>query len=110
MIDIGALRDVMAEGSDWVMIGPEGDFREPRVPPNAGPATILVSSVTDAVKRVGDEGLIDGSVDRRALWAVEAFLLNRVVVEKLEPGTLHADALLKTVPRTGIGWQVVVAS
>ncbi|MGH8945858.1 MAG: hypothetical protein ACRDVL_06905, partial [Acidimicrobiia bacterium] len=110
VIDIGALKDRMDEGRDWVMFGPGGDLREPGVPPNAGPATLLVSRVTDAVKRLGDDGLIASSVDRRRLWAVEGFLLNRVVVEKLEPGSLDADSLLETVPRTGIGWQVVTGS
>lgn len=109
MIEIGALRERLGEG-DWVVFDPGGRPLDLAVPPQAGPAILLVSGVTDAVKQVDDDGLIAGSVDRRRLWAVEAFLLNRVVLESLEDETLRTEWLLEAVPRTGFAWQVVIGS
>jgi hypothetical protein len=110
VIDIGDLRERLADGQTWVMWGADGELREPDVPTHAGAATLIVSKVTEAVKRVGEEGFIDSSVDRRGLWTLEAVLLNRVVVEKLEEGVLDTASLLDAVTRSGFGWQVVTVS
>lgn len=109
MIDISALQEIVSEGRDWTMIAPDGaPCEEPVVPQTAGPASLLVSKVTDAVKRVGDDGLVEGSVDRDQLWALQGFLLNRVVLAKLEGKPMDAVTLLETIPRIGIGWQFVI--
>lgn len=108
VIDIPALKADLAVGESWLIVAPGGTRLDGEVPPGAGPATLLVSRVTDAVKRVEPEGLIGGSVDRDRLWAVDAFILSRSVLEDLRCGPVDADALLDAVRETGIAWQVVL--
>ena len=108
MIDIPALKAGLSAGETWVIVAPGGTLLDWEVPPHAGPATLLVSRVTDAVKRVEPEGLIGGSVDRARLWAVDAFILNRVVLDDLRCGPVDPKGLLDAVRQTGITWQVVL--
>lgn len=108
MIDIPALKGALSEDQDWVIVAPGGTPLDWSVPPNAGPATLLVSTVTDAVKQVEANGLIGGSVDREQLWAVDAFLLNRMVLDELRCGPVDPPALIDAVRDTGITWQVVL--
>lgn len=108
VIDIPALKASLSVGESWVIVAPGGTLLDWEVPPHAGPATLLVSRVTDAVKRVEPEGLISGSVDRDRLWVVDAFILNRVVLDDLRCGPVDPDALLDAVRETGIAWQVVL--
>lgn len=109
MIEISALREGLVGDGDRVMFDPEGNILHGEVPPGAGPATLIVSAVTDAVKTV-EEGKVTGSVDRSSLWKVEAFLLDVTVLAKLGPGTVDADSLLVAVEATGISWQVMPRS
>jgi hypothetical protein len=108
VIDIPALRGALSVDQDWVIVEPGGTPLDWTVPPNAGPATLLVSRVTDAVMRIEPDGLFGGSVDRERLWAVDAFLLNRVVLDELRCGPVDPQELLDAVRETGIAWQVVL--
>ncbi len=76
------------------------------IPPDIGPATLLVSPVTDALKTVFD-GLVEGSLDRDSVWGVEAFALNRVVISKLDGDQeLSPLDLHEAVSNLAFGWQV----
>jgi hypothetical protein len=109
VIDISVLREGLAEDADWVMFDPEGNILHGEVPVSAGPATLMVAPVTDAVKTVED-GKVTGSVDRSKLWRVEAFLLNRVILDELGAGSFDVDSLLDAVEGTGVSWQAVPRS
>lgn len=109
MIEISALREGLIGDGDWVMFDPEGNILHGEVPAGAGPATLIVTPVTDAVKTV-EEGKVTGSVDRSSLWKVEAFLLDVTVLDKLGAGPIDADSLLDAVEATGISWQVMPRS
>ncbi|MBW3666069.1 MAG: hypothetical protein KY394_00600 [Actinobacteria bacterium] len=108
MIDIPTLRQTLSE-KNWVVVDAAGNLLHDEVPPDAGPATLLVSKVTDAVKTVAD-GRVVGSVDRSALWQVEAFLINRIVLDRLGSGSVDAEELLEAVAATGISWAAVPGS
>lgn len=109
MIDISRLRQGLDYGDDWVMFDHEGNVLDGEVPAGAGPATFIVAPVTEAVKAV-EGGKVSGSVDRSKLWRVEAFLLNRIVVDQLENASFDIDALLDAVDGTGNSWQAVPRS
>lgn len=106
MIDLAVLRESLAEQGDWVMFDSDGNILHGEVPPSAGPATLIVTPVTDAVKAV-EHGMVTGSIDRSKLWRVEAFLLNRIALDKLGDGSVDVDSLLDAA---GISWQVVPRS
>jgi hypothetical protein len=74
-------------------------------PDDVGPATFLVTGVTDALKLVAD-GMVEGSVDRSRMWAVEAIILDRVVLERLGPRRLSFEDLLTEVRQLGFAWQI----
>lgn len=109
MIEISRLRERLDYEDDWVMFDHQGNILDVEVPAGAGPATFIVTPVTEAVKAV-EGGKVSGSVDRSKLWRVEAFLLNRIVVDKLENSSFTIDELLDAVDGTGISWQAVPRS
>lgn len=103
MLNISVLEDHMGEG-DWVVVRPDGEVVEMSIPKNIGPATLIVSVVTDALKT--QDGIrLTGSLDRDAVWAVDAFALNRVVVRRLE-GEYSPLELYQAVLDMSLGWQV----
>jgi hypothetical protein len=89
---------------DWIVLTPEGEIIEMKIPKDIGPATLMVGPVTDALKTVED-GRIVGSVDRERVWNVEAIALNRVVVRRLEARELTPGELYDTVRGFGLAWQ-----
>lgn len=91
---------------DWVLVDPEGMILEGQVPGDVGPATLLVEPVVDALKRLGPEGLLDRHLDRESVWAVSAFALNRVVIERLGDGEHTARELHDAVVAAGFKWQL----
>lgn len=103
---ISALRESLIGDGDRVMFDPEGNILHGEVPADAGPATLIVTPVTDAVKTV-EEGKVTGSVDRSRLWKVEAFLLDATILDQLGAGAIDADSLLDAVEATGIAWQLM---
>lgn len=89
---------------DWVSFDRRGRLLYIEIPGNIGPAAFLVREVTDAVKRL--EGELVHSLDRDAMWAVDAIVLNRVVLQKLEDEEMTIDELIDAVRERGFGWQI----
>ncbi len=106
MLTVSRLQELLGEDQDWIVVRPTGEPVDMEIPPNIGPATLLVSTVTDALKTVSEDGFVDGSLDREAVWGVEAFALNRVVVRRLEGGEMSALDLYRAVIGLRLGWQV----
>lgn len=103
MLTIAELRECL-DGGDWVVVRPTGEVIEMDIPKNFGPATLVVSAVTDALK-THDGRLITGSLNRDEVWAVDAFALNRVILNRLE-GAYAPFELYQAVVDEGIAWQV----
>jgi hypothetical protein len=89
---------------DWVAFDERGEPIEVEIPPMIGPAAFLVTHVTDAVKRVAD-GRIE-SLDRDQIWAVEAIVLSRVVLRRLDDEEMTTTELLSRVRELGYAWQI----
>lgn len=107
MLNVSVLESRLGDG-DWVVVRPSGEVVDMEIPINIGPATLIVSVVGDALKKVED-GLVTGSFDRDSVWAVSAFALNRVVIRRLE-GEFTPLGLYDAVLDLGLGWQVDKAS
>jgi len=75
------------------------------IPDSLGPATLLVSEVTDALKAV-DADKVTGSVDRAAMWSVQALVLDRETLGQLEVDEISAEDLIGAVEATGVTWSV----
>lgn len=103
MLSISKLEKALGDG-DWVVASPDGDVLDREIPKSIGPATLMVRPLTDALKRVVADRVVE-SISRDDVWSVEAFALNRVVVEKLE-GELEPRDLYEAVRATGLAWQV----
>jgi len=70
-----------------------------------GPATLIVSEVTDALKRVDDRGTVVESLDRSQSWMVEAIVLSSSALAALS-GDMEVEDLLLAVPAAGFEWVV----
>lgn len=102
VISISKLKEGL--DGDWVSFDRHGDLLDVEIARTVGPAAFLVRSVTDAVKRV--EGDVMRSHDRDGMWAVDAIVLNRVVLQKLEDTEMTLDELIDAVRQAGFGWQI----
>lgn len=71
------------------------------------PATLLVRDVADALRVVGEGGLVEDEVDRDTVWQVEAFALSGEVVDALEGEFGSAVALYEAVVALGYDWEVL---
>lgn len=89
---------------NWVAFDKRGNPLEIDVPGDIGPAALLVSPVTDAVKRL--EGDTVESVDRDQMWLVEAIVLNTVVLRRLGELEATPEELLAAVREAGYSWQI----
>lgn len=89
---------------DWVAFDQHGNPLEIEIPGDIGPAALLVSPVTEAVKRVEGDNVV--SLDRDQMWLVEAIVLNRVVLRRLEDQEMTAEDLLTAVREKGYSWQI----
>ncbi len=89
---------------EWVVFDERGDLVDADVPTSTGEATLLVSPLTDAVKRIVDGAV--HSLDRDQMWVVEAVVLNRVVLDRLDHETMSIEDLLHAVSGLGYSWQV----
>ena len=106
MISIIELKRRLANGDDRVLFDARGEALDVLVPPDFGPAILLVGPVTDALKTVTPEGLVDQSLDRDEIWAVEGYALTGVVVDRLESSLMTPRELYDAVSDLGFGWQV----
>lgn len=107
MLTVSRLQELAGKDHDWVVVRPTGESVDMEIPPNIGPATLLVSPVTDALKTVSADGFVDGSLDREAVWGIEAFVLNRVVIARLEGDEMSAHDLYGAVMGLRLGWQIM---
>ncbi len=106
MVLFAELKQAVASGRDWVAVSTDGELVELDIPRDVGPATLLVSAVTDALKTLSSERLVVDAPRRDHVWQVEAFVLNRVVVEALGSDVEVPEGLLDAVEALGFGWQV----
>jgi hypothetical protein len=81
-----------------------GNLLDIDISSDIGPAALLVAPVTDAVKRVDDNGV--ESLDRDQMWLVEAIVLHRDILDGLEDREMMAEDLLTAVRDAGHSWQV----
>lgn len=89
---------------DWVAFDEHGNPLEIDIPGDIGPAALLVSTVTDAVKRC--DGDTVESLDRDQMWLVEAIVLNSVVLRRLGDLEATPEELLSAVREVGYSWQI----
>ena len=75
-----------------------------------GPATLLVSAPSDALKTVSDRDFIERSVDRDDVWTAEAFVLQREVIEMLEGDFPTPVDIYEAVASLGYEWIVTPMS
>lgn len=104
MLTVSKLEEAMGD-SDWVVVRPDGEILNMAIPKDIGPATLMVSPVTDALSR-SEGGLLVEPVDRSKVWNVEAFAVNRVVVRRLTAKQLSAAELYETVTGFRLSWQM----
>jgi hypothetical protein len=101
------IRDLLSEVSGAVALGVDGeqlDFPDLGVP--ASP-TLLVTSVTDALKTVSDDGLVTGSLDRRDMWRVVGYHLDEKTSHRLAQGNIGIDRIHQGVVEMGLAWQAL---
>jgi hypothetical protein len=89
---------------DRVVFDVRGEPVDTGIPASIGAAGLLVSPVTDAVKRVHD-GKVE-SLDRDRFWMVEAIVLDRGVLRGLGEAPMSAEELLAAVRSLGYSWDV----
>lgn len=104
MISIGRLTEIL--DGDWVVFDRHGNPVGTGVPGDVGPAALLVSDVTEALKRVDGGGMVVESVDRRSMWALEAIVLNRIVLRRLAEEDVSVEGLMVAVRAAGFAWQI----
>lgn len=102
MISIKRLTQILV--GDWVVFDERGDPVDAEVPTSTGEAALLVSPSTDAVKCIVDGAV--HSLDRDQMWVVEAVVLNREVLDRLDHETMDLEDLLRAVSGLGYSWQV----
>lgn len=76
------------------------------LPDEIGPATLLVSDVNEALKLVDDRGRVTESVDRSTVWSVDAIVVDRQVLSRLDEDGHTVGSLLEAVAALGYTWQI----
>ena len=109
VIDLALMRDLVEGGADRIVFDTDGEAIEAEDSSAVGPAVLLVDEVTDAVKQVEGDRII-GSLDRKNLWAIRRFELDREVVLDLDTGTVGPEELVEVVKAAGYRWRVVPVS
>jgi hypothetical protein len=104
MISIRRLAGIVK--GHWAVFDESGDPVDVPVPKDVGPAALLVTDVTDALKRVDGSGSVVASVDRTGMWALVAIALNEVVLRRLEGAEMPLWELMEAVRAAGFAWQI----
>lgn len=104
VISIARLRDRLED--DRVSFNKWGHPVEIEIPAGLGPATMLVVEVTDALKDVDFADRVTGSVDRAGMWSVQALVLDRSVLQRLEGDEMPVEDLIEAVEAAGVAWSV----
>jgi hypothetical protein len=102
VISISRLTEILVD--DWVVFDERGGPVDTEVPVSTDAAALLVTPMTDAVKRV-DDGVVH-SLDRDRMWVVEAIILNRMVLDRLGEETMSFEELFDAVRGLGHSWQI----
>jgi hypothetical protein len=105
MIDSRELRRITADGST-VTVGPGGRFIE-NLPDDADIPALLVTPVTDAVKLVDGEELIE-DLDRSLLWSLRGIAVDLSVAESLPDGVFTLSELIHEVEAAGHTWHTTL--
>lgn len=92
-----------------VMFDKHGERVEGEMPPEDGPAVLVVGDVTDALKEV-EAGHVVGSADRGQIWRVSAIVLDSDVVDRLPDSPMEVHELLDAVREQDLSWQVSLTS
>lgn len=74
------------------------------------PARALVQPVSDALKRVGDTGMVEGSVDRDQVWAAYEFVVSAEIVDGLDEDIATIDDFYESVEAMGYEWEISPSS
>jgi len=104
MISIARLQERLVD--NWVAFDKNGEPVDLVIPSDIGPATLMVSDVTDALKIVDEADRVGASVDRSRMWAVDAIVLNAIALRRLEGRVLTAAELIGAVREAGLVWQI----
>lgn len=104
VISITRLKEAI--DGEWVALDKWGTPLEVAIPEDRGPATLMVSEVTDALKTIDEADRLGEAVDRSTTWAVDAIILNTTVLDRLGDRTLTAEQLIEAVAEVGFAWQV----
>jgi hypothetical protein len=89
-----------------VVIDAMGNRIPDQVPTDLGPAILLVSPVVDALKRVWGDRVV-GSIDRGQLLAVEGYVLDRDILERLASEEVSVNDLIGAVTSLGYVWKTL---
>ncbi|HEY6628958.1 MAG TPA: hypothetical protein VI193_08240 [Acidimicrobiia bacterium] len=106
MIDIRALRKLTEGGKDHLDIDHAGALVDRGELNVEGPAVLFVVPVTDAVKVVVDDLVLD-SLDRDDLWSIQGFRLEHEVLLVLQDEVSDPQSLVEAVAAAGFVWQVI---
>lgn len=103
---ISISRLVGSTTADLVVFDEDGLPLVVDVPEALGPATLLVSDVNEALKWVDDRGRVTESVDRSTVWSVDAIVVDREVLSRLDEDGHTVGSLLQAVAALGHVWQI----
>ena len=105
MVSFGRLVELAEERDGWVVVDPWGQVVDLSLPKGMAPATLLVAPVTEALKRVSEEGMVIGAIDRDQVWEVAAFALSHHALRRLDGEFTSAHHLYRAVNEAGLVWQ-----
>jgi hypothetical protein len=91
---------------NWVAFDKHGQTVVYQLPNDIGPATLAVRPVTDALKRVDENDEVVASVDKNSVWAVDAIVLNTIVLDRLPDESFTVEGLIEAVRSVGFTWQI----
>jgi hypothetical protein len=107
VIDLAAVLELVEAGAE--RISWSRGKTEPVPSGGAGPAVLVVTEVTDAVKKV-EGGRVVGSLDRDGLWAIRSIELDSDVFRRLSTERMDVAALIEKVDEAGYRWRVIPLS
>ena len=108
MISSETLRLVARAGSGPVLIDISGrPYQVDGLPDDVSVPSLVVGNVTEAVKQV-EAGTVVQYLNRDTLWAVEGFLLDSDVVDRLPDDVDSSERLIDAVREAGFEWHAVV--
>lgn len=101
-----ALQAQLDEGVDWVIVGPRGEATDQIVPEDPAPATLVVAPVSDALKHLTEDDLIDRPLDRESMWEVQALVFGRALASRLAESEQVSQSLFEAAGALGVEWEV----